>query len=114
MELKFRGNLLFVLQMVQFLQEQDNEKDLNKDLFRISTSALKVFTAKEAVTLISEGLECFGGLGYMENSKIPVIYRDAQVLTIWEGTTNVLSLDFVKTVAKDAKRFSEIFTNFTS
>ena len=105
MELRYRGNLLFMLQMVQFLQEIDGQREQNRDLFRISTSALKVFTAKEAVSLISEGLECFGGLGYMENSKIPVIYRDAQVLTIWEGTTNVLSLDFVKTVAKDAKRF---------
>lgn len=62
--------------MIQYLQEIDKENYLNKELFRISTSALKAFTAKECVNLISEGLECFGGMGYIENSKIPVIYRD--------------------------------------
>jgi alkylation response protein AidB-like acyl-CoA dehydrogenase len=95
--------------MIQFLQEIDNSVETHKDLFRISTSALKVFTAKEAVSIISEGLECFGGIGYMENSKIPGIYRDNQVTTIWEGTTNILSLDFVKTVAKNFNKFSNIF-----
>jgi alkylation response protein AidB-like acyl-CoA dehydrogenase len=32
---------------------------------------MKLFTAKEAVAVVSEGLECFGGMGYMENSRIP-------------------------------------------
>jgi alkylation response protein AidB-like acyl-CoA dehydrogenase len=41
------------------------------------TPILKLFTAKECVSLVSEGLESFGGLGYMENSRIPVILRDA-------------------------------------
>ena len=41
------------------------------------TPVLKLFTAKEAVALISEGLEAFGGVGYMENSRLPVLLRDA-------------------------------------
>ena len=41
------------------------------------TPILKLFTAKECVSLVNEGLESFGGLGYMENSRIPVILRDA-------------------------------------
>jgi len=45
---------------------------------------------------MSEGLEALGALGYMENSNVPVMLRDAQVLTIWEGTTNVLCLDFLR------------------
>ena len=51
--------------------------------------------------VISEGLECFGGMGYMENSKIPIILRDAQVTPIWEGTTNTLSLDFANEIFKN-------------
>jgi hypothetical protein len=39
----------------------------------------------------------------MENSRMPVILRDAQVLTIWEGTTNILSLDFVNDIFKNFK-----------
>ncbi len=72
------------------------------------TPVLKLFTAKEAVALISEGIEAFGGLGYMENTRIPVILRDAQVLPIWEGTTNILSLDFVNDIFKNFKENIEI------
>jgi hypothetical protein len=42
---------------------------------------------------VSEAIEAFGGAGYIEDTGIPLILRDAQVLPIWEGTTNVLSLD---------------------
>ncbi len=72
------------------------------------TPILKLFTAKECVALVSEGVESFGGLGYMENSRIPVILRDAQVLPIWEGTTNILSLDFVNDIFKNPKENLEI------
>lgn len=41
------------------------------------TPILKLFTAKECLSVISEGLECFGALGYLEDSNIPRIYRDA-------------------------------------
>jgi len=68
---------------------------------RFLTPLAKLFTAKEAIRCVSEGLECFGGLGYMENSNIPVIFWDTQVYAIWEGTTNVLSLEFFKVVLKN-------------
>ena len=51
--------------------------------------------------MVSEGIECFGGLGYLEDSKIPMLLRDAQVYPIWEGTTNVLALDMVRALQKD-------------
>ena len=45
---------------------------------------------------MSEGVESFGAQGYIESTNIPVIMRDAQVLPIWEGTTNVLCHDFIR------------------
>jgi len=45
------------------------------------------------VAVASEALEAFGGAGYVEDTGLPVLLRDSQVLPIWEGTTNVLSLD---------------------
>ena len=71
-------------------------------LLRILTPVLKLFTAKECLSVISEGLECFGAMGYMEDSHIPKIYRDAKVTPIWEGTTNTLSLDFAHALLKDS------------
>ncbi len=58
-----------------------------------------MYTGKQVMGVVSEGLECFGGVGYLEDSGIPTILRDAQVLPIWEGTTNVLSMDVIRVLA---------------
>jgi acyl-CoA dehydrogenase len=52
------------------------------------------------VAAASEVIEAFGGQGYMEDTGLPRLLRDAQVLPIWEGTTNVLSLDALRVLAK--------------
>jgi acyl-CoA dehydrogenase len=57
---------------------------------------VKLLTAKDAVAHASEVVEAFGGAGYIEDTGIPRLLRDAQVLPIWEGTTNVLSLDLAR------------------
>jgi acyl-CoA dehydrogenase len=69
-------------------------------LFRLGTSLTKLYTAKQAVAAASEAIEAFGGAGYMEDTGIARLLRDAQVLPIWEGTTNVLSLDTLRVLAK--------------
>lgn len=65
------------------------------------TPILKLFASKESVAVVSEGLECFGGIGYLENSGMPRILRDTQVNSIWEGTTNLLAVDFVTEIWKN-------------
>ncbi len=71
-------------------------------LFRLAGSLVKLYTARQAVTCASEAIECFGAAGYMEDTGIARLLRDAQVLPIWEGTTNVLALDALRVVAKPA------------
>jgi hypothetical protein len=75
-----------------------------KVLFRFAGSLVKLYTARQAVSGASETLEAFGGAGYMEDTGIARLLRDAQVLTIWEGTTNVLSLDVIRTIARPGVR----------
>ncbi|MCB1050945.1 MAG: acyl-CoA dehydrogenase family protein [Acidobacteria bacterium] len=70
-------------------------------LLRVLTPVAKLFTAKQCVQVVSEGLECLGGTGYIEDSGLPRLLRNAQVLPIWEGTTNILSLDMVRALIKD-------------
>jgi alkylation response protein AidB-like acyl-CoA dehydrogenase len=65
-------------------------------LLRLLTPVMKLTTAKQAVAVASETLEAFGGAGYVEDTGLPVLLRDSQVLPIWEGTTNVLSLDALR------------------
>lgn len=65
---------------------------------RLLTPLAKLWTGKLAVTICSEALECFGGAGYIEDTGVPQLLRDAQVYPIWEGTTNVLSLDSLRAI----------------
>ena len=60
---------------------------------RLLTPIAKLLTAKQAVAVVSECIEAFGGAGYVEDTGLPALLRDTQVLPIWEGTTNVLALD---------------------
>jgi alkylation response protein AidB-like acyl-CoA dehydrogenase len=70
-------------------------------VLRMLTPIIKLYTARQAITSASEVLEAFGGAGYIEDTGLPRLLRDAQVLSIWEGTTNVLSLDILRAIDKD-------------
>ncbi|MEM7678880.1 MAG: acyl-CoA dehydrogenase family protein, partial [Myxococcota bacterium] len=76
--------------------EHKEADDHEQALLRVLTPITKLTTAKQAVSVASETLEAFGGAGYIEDTGLPVLLRDAQVLPIWEGTTNVLSLDTLR------------------
>ena len=78
--------------------EQPKADDVEYSLVRVLAPMAKALTAKYAVAGISEMLEAFGGAGYMEDTGLARLLRDAQVLPIWEGTTNVLALDFIRTL----------------
>jgi acyl-CoA dehydrogenase len=69
---------------------------------RLLLPITKLLTAKQAVAGASETLEAFGGAGYIEDTHLPQLLRDAQVLSIWEGTTNVLSLDALRALQEEA------------
>ena len=71
-------------------------------LLRLLTPVMKLTTAKQAVVVASEALESFGGAGYVEDTGLPVLLRDSQVLPIWEGTTNVLALDTLRALNEDS------------
>mgnify|MGYP006274935971 FL=1 len=68
------------------------------DLLRVLTPMIKLGTGKAVVAVASEALECFGGAGYIEDTGLPMLLRDVQVLPIWEGTTNVLALDLLRAI----------------
>lgn len=93
-----RGCLAMLLETSYLSSLVENGKGTPQELTmqRVLSPLVKLFTAKEALKVVSEGIECFGALGYMEDSGLPVFLRDAQVLTIWEGTTNVLCWDLVR------------------
>lgn len=62
---------------------------------------MKLYSARRAVAAASEALESFGGAGYIEDTGLPELLRDAQVLSIWEGTTNVLAMEVLRAIRRD-------------
>src|SRR6185503_18514485 len=80
--------------------EVDNDWAAGSEL-RLAAPLAKLTTGRLAVASASEYLESFGGAGFVEDTGLPRLLRDAQVLPIWEGTTNVLSVDVLRALARD-------------
>ena len=95
LETQTRAAFLLAFELVELLGRQEaNELQADQaPLLRLLTPLAKLLTAKQAVAVVSEAIEAFGGAGYVEDTGLPALLRDTQVLPIWEGTTNVLSLD---------------------
>jgi acyl-CoA dehydrogenase len=85
--------MTFLLVELNGRQETGEIDAEQRALLRLITPLTKLASGKQAVSVVSEVLESFGGAGYVEDTGLPQLMRDAQVLPIWEGTTNVLSLD---------------------
>ncbi|MBX3228417.1 MAG: acyl-CoA dehydrogenase family protein [Labilithrix sp.] len=101
-EAEAQGGMLIAFRAVELLGKEEVGELTEEDaaLLRILNPIVKLVTAKQAVLVASETLEAFGGAGYIEDTGFPRLLRDAQVLPIWEGTTNVLSLDLLRVLAK--------------
>ena len=68
---------------------------------RLLTPAVKYWVCKTAPGFIYEAMECLGGNGYVEESLLPRLYREAPVNAIWEGSGNVMCLDVLRALARD-------------
>jgi putative acyl-CoA dehydrogenase len=60
---------------------------------RVMTPVIKYFNTKRTSALVAEALEVFGGIGYVEESIMPRLYREAPLNSVWEGSGNVMCLD---------------------
>jgi hypothetical protein len=103
MQAEFEAAFMLSFFVVELIgkEEQGDLSEEEGHLLRLLTSLNKLVTGKQAVACASEVLEAFGGAGYVEDTGLPLLLRDSQVLPIWEGTTNVLSLDTLRAIAKE-------------
>jgi len=81
--------------------EHGTATEVESRALRALLPVAKLLTGKDAVAHASEVLESFGGAGYIEDTGLPQLLRNSQVLPIWEGTTNVLSLDLLRATVKE-------------
>jgi putative acyl-CoA dehydrogenase len=75
---------------------------------RLATAVGKYWVCKRAPNHAFESLECLGGNGYVEESGMPRLYREAPLASIWEGSGNVMSLDVLRALVK-TPRSLEVF-----
>jgi len=83
--------------------------DENQRAFaRLAVALAKFWLAKRAPVHVAEALECLGGNGYVEESVMPRLYREAPLNSIWEGSGNVIALDVLRAIAKERGAFEEV------
>jgi putative acyl-CoA dehydrogenase len=78
----------------------DEENEASAVFRRVLTPAAKFWICKRAPFVAVEAMEALGGSGYIEESIMPRIYREAPVNSIWEGSGNVMCLDVLRAIAR--------------
>ncbi len=78
-------------------------------LKRIGTAVGKYYVCKRAPAFAAEALECLGGNGYVEESVMPRLYREAPLNSIWEGSGNINALDVLRIVQKQPEAVEALF-----
>lgn len=103
LEAEFHGGFLLAFRAVELLGRMEAKVASEEELLlqRLVTPLAKLTTGRQVVHVTSEVAEAFGGAGYVEDTGVPRMLADAQVLSIWEGTTNVLSLDALRALGRE-------------
>ena len=70
-------------------------------LARVGTAVAKYWNCKRCPALVVEALECHGGPGYVEESIMPRLYREAPLNSIWEGSGNIMGLDVLRAMGRE-------------
>jgi putative acyl-CoA dehydrogenase len=84
-------------------QEGDADREHETLIRRIGTAVGKYWVCKRGPQVTAEALECLGGNGYVEESIMPRLYREAPVNSVWEGSGNVNVLDVLRVLTRDPR-----------
>ncbi|WP_171171030.1 acyl-CoA dehydrogenase family protein [Ruegeria sp. HKCCA0370] len=82
-------------------QAFDGQTPEDKAFARISVALAKFLNNKRCPVVVVEAMEVLGGMGYVEDTPLPLIYREAPLNSIWEGSGNVICLDILRTLARE-------------
>ncbi|WP_414943593.1 acyl-CoA dehydrogenase family protein [Amycolatopsis sp. cmx-11-32] len=89
----------------------DQPGDEQEQAFRrLGLAVTKYWVCKRGPSHAVEALECLGGNGYVEESGMPRLYREAPLMSIWEGSGNVAALDALRAMAKQPETVAAYFT----
>jgi putative acyl-CoA dehydrogenase len=96
---------LWLASLTDSAEAGDDKAEL---LRRIGIAVTKYYVCKRAPIHAAEALECLGGNGYIEDSRMPRLYREAPLMSIWEGSGNVAALDTLRAAAKQPESITAL------
>ncbi len=101
----FEGAFQLTFRLVELMGKQETGQlsEHERHLFYTLTPLVKLITAKQAVSVLGEVMEAFGGGGYVEDTGIPMLLRNAYALPLWEGTTNIMALSTLQKLRRDGR-----------
>ena len=105
--LESEAALALSLRMGRALDHPDDEQEAK--FARLVTAVGKYWICKRAPAMINEAAECMGGAGYVEDSILPRLYREAPVNSTWEGSGNVQCLDVLRALSKEPGVLETLF-----
>jgi putative acyl-CoA dehydrogenase len=91
---------LFMARLASSFDARESDQQ-ERAFSRIATAIGKYWLCKRACVQVGEALECLGGNGFVEESIMPRLYREAPLNSIWEGSGNVICLDILRALAKE-------------
>ncbi|MEC7986868.1 MAG: acyl-CoA dehydrogenase family protein, partial [Myxococcota bacterium] len=101
---EYEANLMMVFRVARAYDEKDT-------LFaRLAVAIAKYWSNKRCAYFVNEAMECLGGAGYIEESILPRLYREAPLNGIWEGSGNVICLDILRTIHKAPDAFASLWS----
>ena len=90
-----------VFKASEILEKADSGDSISQNIFRIITPLIKFRACRDVRKIAGDAMEIRGGSGYIEEWLDPKILRDSHLGSIWEGTSNIISLDTIRALKKD-------------
>jgi putative acyl-CoA dehydrogenase len=106
--LEVEAGVALVMRVARSFDEAEHDPAAAR-LSRLATAFTKYWANKRAPGHVYEALECLGGAGYVEESMMPRLYREAPLNSIWEGSGNVICLDVLRAIQRDPDCLQVVF-----
>src|SRR6202035_3791137 len=107
MALHVEASIALVMRLCRAFDRAATDPD-EAAYMRLLTPAIKYWTCKSAPGFLYEAMECLGGNGYVEEGILARHYRESPVNAIWEGSGNVMCLDVLQALSREAEAAAEI------
>ena len=109
MALEVEGALALVMRLCRAVDQAQTDP-AEAASARLLVPAVKYWVCKRAPAFTYEAMECLGGNGYVEDGMLARLYREAPVNAIWEGSGNVMCLDVLRALTRDAEAARAVLT----